>query len=96
MNATAHDVDADLDSLPARVERLEEADMLHLALLRTLSDRLAALEGRDPPDRDAEMTVKQAAGASGMSETTIRRWAKSGRIKARKLGGRVFVGEMNG
>jgi excisionase family DNA binding protein len=88
VNATAAH---ERDDVAERLEHLEADRTLHLALLRTLSDRLAALEGREQPDYGAEMTVKQAAGASGHSQTTIRRWAKSGRIKARRIGGRVFV-----
>jgi hypothetical protein len=75
----------------ARLEALEGDHALVMALIRTLSDRLAMLEGREPPDTGAMTTIKRAAGESGFSETTIRRKIARGEIAARKIGGRVLV-----
>ncbi len=37
------------------------------------------------------MTIQEASQSLGVSERTIRRWIKSGRLKARKQGGRVRI-----
>ncbi len=89
MSATARERD-DVD-LAERVELLEANDVLQLALIRALSDRLAELEGVASLDHEAETTIKQAAHTLGHSETTIRRWLASGRIEGRKIGGRVLI-----
>ena len=62
-----------------------------MALAREGNNRVSALEGRDEPDPGAETTVKNMAGLLGLSQTTIRRRIASGRIRARRVGGRVLV-----
>ena len=62
-----------------------------MALARELNNRVSALEGRDEPVTGAETTVKNMAGLLGLSQTTIRRRIASGRIRARRVGGRVLV-----
>ncbi len=65
---------------------------LAMALLRALSDRVAALEGSvEPALPDAVTTIKSAAFVTGFSQTTIRNWIAAERISARKVGGRTVI-----
>ena len=92
MNATAAHERDDLN-LADRIAALEADRSLHLALLHVLSARVSELEGLAEPhdDVDGLTTVKRAAGESGFSETTIRRWLAEGKIEGRRFGGRVMV-----
>ena len=64
-----------------------------MALASVTAGRLAELEGVTPRyDVDEGLTtIKGAAWATGYSETAIRKRIASGRIQARKVGGRVLV-----
>jgi hypothetical protein len=62
----------------------------------TVQDRrIADLESRVPPPRfdphEGRLTPKQAAFASGFSLATIHRWFRSGAIKGKREGVRIFI-----
>jgi excisionase family DNA binding protein len=102
MNATARDQsDA---GLAERVQRLEDERDLDRATLYVLNARLADLEASNaelralaglnppPPAIGADWrSLKQAAGETGYSETTIRRRIERGKIEARHVGGHVLI-----
>ncbi len=75
-----------------RLAKLEANAALLMALVRTLSDRVAELEGCDGPALpDAVTTIKSAAFTTGFSQSTIRMWVAQGKIVARKIGGAVLI-----
>lgn len=75
-----------------RIAALERDVALLMALASVTNGRLAELEGSPAPIGDeAVTTIKGAAWATGYSETAIRKRIASGRIEARKVGGRVLV-----
>jgi excisionase family DNA binding protein len=104
MNATAaHDERERSKSVNTDLSAERERD-LDRALIYILNARLAEVEasnaqmrallGLDPPPPAIGAdwrSIKQAAGATGFSETTIRKRIARGEIEAIKVGGHVLI-----
>jgi excisionase family DNA binding protein len=61
---------------------------------RVSNAELRALAGLDPPKPTLGAqwkTIKQVAGWTGNAESTVRSWITSGKIEARKIGGRILI-----
>ncbi len=67
--------------LPERLDRLEE-------LLRQIDAKLDAVAAAAPP---ALMDVEQFAARVGVGPATVRRWAASGEVPARRMGRRWMI-----
>jgi len=85
-------------TLQQQVERLSNTVAKLLAHDAVADARLAALErlcaklGATPPTiGDEWTTTKLAADATGYSQSQIRKWIKSGRVAATRVGGRILI-----
>lgn len=105
MNARSVRVD-EYPALEARIVALEidrAADRARLDALERQGDRfwaiLLEISGRLPPSESeklpADLIPIKAASRSGFSESGLRRMIRTGRVAAKKIGGRVFVAELS-
>ena len=89
---TGSGVERDRDETLVRIAALESTVGLLMALCRMHESRIAEIEGAPAlDDASAYTTLKGAAFLIDRSETTVRKRIASGRIQARRIGGRVLV-----
>lgn len=68
----------------------------------TLENRLSRIENllldiqessSQKPKRPKMYSIKEMAKYCGASENTVRNWINDGKVKAERLGGRIFISE---
>ncbi|MEO2061926.1 MAG: helix-turn-helix domain-containing protein [Christiangramia sp.] len=68
----------------------------------TLESRLNRIENilldlqestHQKPKRPKMYSIKEMAKYSGASENTVRNWINEGKVKAKRIGGRIFIEE---
>ena len=62
-----------------------------LSALERIERKLSLLEAKN--DKPQKHSVKDLAKHCGVSELTIRNWISDGKVKAQRLGRRIFIQE---